>query len=61
MIPQIRPRVLALNEDMQIIRATLEFIVEDVRKISQTSADAIQEALGKLDRALKEFTREAPR
>jgi hypothetical protein len=47
------PRIL--NEDLQIVRATLQTIVGDVRKLSQESADAIQEALGKLDRALQEF------
>jgi uncharacterized protein YoxC len=44
-----------LNEDIQIVRATLQAIVGDVRKLSKASADSIQEALGKLDRALKEF------
>jgi hypothetical protein len=45
-----------LNEDIQIVRATLEHIVEDVRSFSETSAEAIEEALGKLDRALQEFS-----
>jgi hypothetical protein len=56
MNPQSPPRTQFLSEDIQIVRATLESIVEDVRAISQGSADAIQEALRVLDRALKEFT-----
>ena len=44
-----------LSEDILIVRATLQMIVGDVSKFSQASADAIQEALGKLDRALQEF------
>ena len=56
MIPKLGPRVRILNEDIQIVRATLEHIVEDVRSFSETSAEAIEEALGKLDRALQEFS-----
>jgi plasmid maintenance system antidote protein VapI len=55
MNPKILSNRTILNEDLQIVRATLQAIVGDVRKLSQESADAIQEALGKLDRALQEF------
>jgi hypothetical protein len=58
MIPQSGPRIRILNEDIQIVRATLEYIVDDVRTFSKASAEAIEEALGKLDRALREFHRE---
>jgi hypothetical protein len=55
MNPMSSSKTTILNEDLQIIRATLQTIVGDVRKLSQESADAIQEALGKLDRALQDF------
>ena len=48
-----------LDEDLQIIRVTLATITEDVRRISGRAADAIQEALAKLDVAQREFTRGA--
>ena len=57
MNPKSLSHLRILNEDIQIVRATLQTIVGDVRKLSQASADAIQEALGKLDRALQEFPR----
>jgi hypothetical protein len=46
-----------LDEDLQIIRATLATIVEEVRDFSGGAADAIKEALEKLDRAQREFSR----
>lgn len=46
-----------LDEDLQIIRVTLATITEDVRHFSGRAADAIQEALEKLDVAQREFTR----
>ena len=45
-----------LDEDLQIIRVTLATITDDVRRISGHAADAIQEALAKLDVAQREFT-----
>ena len=45
-----------LDEDLQIIRVTLATITDDVRRISGRAADAIQEALAKLDVAQREFT-----
>ena len=46
-----------LDEDLQIIRVTLATIVSDVRSFSGRAADAVQEALVKLDAAQKEFAR----
>lgn len=46
-----------LDEDLQIIRVTLATITEDVRQFSDRAANAIQEALEKLDRAQWEFYR----
>ena len=45
-----------LDEDLQIIRVTLATINDDVRSFSSQAADAITEALEKLDRAQWEFT-----
>jgi hypothetical protein len=44
-----------LDEDLQIIRVTLATIVNDVRHFSARAADAVQEALAKLDAAQEEF------
>jgi hypothetical protein len=44
-----------LDEDLQIIRVTLATILTDVRVFSTRAADAVQEALVKLDTAQKEF------
>ena len=46
-----------LDEDLQIIRVTLATIVSDVRSLSSRAADAVQEALEKLDKAQREFSR----
>jgi hypothetical protein len=46
-----------LDEDLQIIRVTLATIVTDVRHFSAHAADAVQEALAKLDTAQQEFAR----
>jgi hypothetical protein len=46
-----------LDEDLQIIRATLATITKDVRQFSVYAANAIPEALEKLDRAQWEFYR----
>jgi hypothetical protein len=45
-----------LDEDLQIVRATLATIVDEVRNFSGGAADAIKEALEKLDRAQREFS-----
>jgi hypothetical protein len=49
-----------LDEDLQIVRGTLAAIAGDVRRFSGGAADAIQEALEKLDLARREFSRRAP-
>jgi hypothetical protein len=46
-----------LDEDLKIIRATLATIVDEVRNFSGGAADAIKEALEKLDPAQGEFSR----
>jgi hypothetical protein len=46
-----------LDEDLQIIRVTLATIVTDVRQFSARAADAVQDALAKLDAAQREFAR----
>ncbi|MDD2764218.1 MAG: hypothetical protein PHE83_09630 [Opitutaceae bacterium] len=45
-----------LDEDLQIIRVTLAAITEQVRFFSTSAADAMQEALQKLDMAQQEFS-----
>ncbi len=46
-----------LREDLQIVQVTLETISGDVRRFSGHAADAIEEAVGKLERAQHEFAR----
>jgi len=48
-----------LDEDLQIIRVTLATIIADVRHFSGRAADAVQEALAKLEIAQKEFSHPA--
>ena len=45
-----------LDEDLQIIRVTLAAITDQVRFFSASAADAMQDALQKLDLAQQEFT-----
>ncbi len=45
-----------LDEDLQIIRVTLATIVNDVRHFSARAADAVQEALVKLNAAQEAFS-----
>ena len=49
-----------LDENLQIIRVTLATIVGDVRNFSGGAADAIAEAVEKLDLARKEFAQVRP-
>lgn len=49
-----------LDENMQIVRATLAAITEDVRSFSGAAADAVKEAVEKLDHARREFSRREP-
>ncbi|MGH7996920.1 MAG: hypothetical protein ACREFX_11260 [Opitutaceae bacterium] len=44
-----------LDEDLQIVRGTLAAITPDVRSYSKRSAEAIQEALQRLDIAQREI------
>jgi hypothetical protein len=46
-----------LEEDLQIVRATLETISGDVRRISGRAADAIKDAVEKLKFAQHQFVR----
>ena len=54
----LSPQVL--DEDLQIVRGTLAAIAGDVRCFSGGAADAIQEALEKVDLARKKFSQAAP-
>lgn len=40
-----------LHEDLQILRYTLAAILDDVRRLSPRSADAVEKAIQDLDRA----------
>jgi len=52
----VSPERQTLDEDLQIIRVTLATITEDVRHFSGGAAQAMQEALAKLDLAQQEFS-----
>ncbi|HWA08866.1 MAG TPA: hypothetical protein VG838_05295 [Opitutaceae bacterium] len=47
-----------LDQDLQIVRVTLATISGDVRGFSDRAADAIEEALEKLDCAQEAFVRD---
>lgn len=49
-----------LDEDLQILRHTLVAIAPDIRCYSDASADALGEAVKKLEFAQQEFLREQP-
>jgi hypothetical protein len=46
-----------LDEDLQIVRGTLDAILADVRQVSTRAADEVEDAILKLDRARREFAR----
>ena len=46
-----------LDEDLQIVRATLATITEDVHRLSPAAGLALDEARAKLDQAHAEFIR----
>ncbi len=46
-----------LDEDLQIVRATLATICEDVNRLSPNAGQAVSEALEKIDEAHAEFVR----
>jgi ElaB/YqjD/DUF883 family membrane-anchored ribosome-binding protein len=56
MSPTTASRHQMLDEDLQIVRVTLATILDDVRAFSDQAADAIQEAIERLDRAQSEFS-----
>ncbi len=57
MQPLAQSQRQVLDEDLQIIRVTLATITGDIRGFSERAADAIQEALAKLEVAQREFSR----
>jgi hypothetical protein len=50
------PNRQVLDEDLQIVRGTLAAITDDVRGYSHRAAEAIKEALVKLDVAQREIS-----
>jgi len=60
MNPPIPSHRELLDVDLQIVRVTLATISADVRHYSDRAADAIQDALVKLDCAQEEFARIRP-
>jgi hypothetical protein len=46
-----------LDEDLQIVRATLATISDDVEKLSPTAGRAVHDAMKKIDQAHAEFLR----
>ncbi len=48
-----------LDEDLQIVRATLATISDDVRRLSPHAGRAVHDALEKIDEAHAEFVRAA--
>lgn len=46
-----------LDEDLQIVRATLATISEDVNRLSPDAGRAVHDALEKIDEAHAEFVR----
>jgi len=57
MQPPIPAKLQTVDEDLQIIRVTLATLASEVRSLSQRAADAVEEALAKVDQARKEFSR----
>jgi hypothetical protein len=49
-----------LDEDLQIVRATLASITDDLARLSPPASQAVNEAVEKLDQARAEFVRLAP-
>lgn len=48
-----------LDQDLQIVRATLATISEDVNRLSPHAGQAVHDALEKIDEAHAEFVRSA--
>lgn len=51
------PSRQVLDEDLQIVRGTLAAITDDVRHLSPRAADAIRDALQRLDVAQQEISK----
>ena len=51
------PNVQVLDEDLQIMRATLATIADDVQSLSGEAGHAVVEALEKIDHAQAEVAR----
>jgi hypothetical protein len=56
MEPATPSRRQILNEDLQIVHATLASIVEDVRHFSSHAAEAVEDALTMIAHAEHEFS-----
>jgi len=48
-----------IDQDLQIMRATLSVLLQDIRHISAQAADSVQNAVVQLDQARREFARRA--
>ncbi|WP_158305458.1 hypothetical protein [Opitutus terrae] len=46
-----------LDEDLQIVRATLASISDEVHRLSPVAGEAVSDALAKIDEAHEEFLR----
>lgn len=55
------PSPQALDEDLQIVRATLATISADVNRVSPPAGQAVHDALQRIDQAHAEFVRAAPK
>ncbi|MBP6307670.1 MAG: hypothetical protein KA334_03035 [Opitutaceae bacterium] len=44
-----------IDQDLQIMRATLSVLLQDIRHISSQAADSVQNAVVQLDQARREF------
>jgi hypothetical protein len=57
MDPQLSPSPQVLDEDLQIVRATLASISEDVKRLSPNAGRAVNDAMEKIDEAHAVFVR----
>ncbi|HNW41781.1 MAG TPA: hypothetical protein PKN08_07775 [Opitutaceae bacterium] len=48
-----------IDQDLQIMHATLSVLLQDIRHISSQAADSVQNAVVLLDQARREFARRA--
>jgi len=53
--PSLSPQML--DEDLQIVRATLATISDDVNRLSPNAGQAVHDAMEKIDEAHAEFVR----